>query len=90
MVVFAHPWARRAVCRSPTLVEPDREMENAMTWMADVKVSRDGKVTRGDRTLGWVDQYQQKSGRWRAIHDGGRQKGAFRTRKDAVTWLIES
>lgn len=61
-----------------------------MTYLADVKVARDGCVTRGERTIGWVDRYQQKSGRWRAVHEGGRSKDRFESRRAAVIWLVES
>lgn len=58
--------------------------------LSDVKIARDGCVTRGGRIIGWVDQHQQKSGRWRAVHEGGRFKDRFKTRREAVTWLVES
>lgn len=54
-----------------------------------IKVSRDGRVTRNGVVLGWADQHRQTSGRWRAVLEGGREEGGFRTRRDAVLWLGE-
>lgn len=54
-----------------------------------VKVSRGGIVTKGDQRLGWVDRHRQKSGRWRAVRDGGRERGHFPTRAAAIAWLEE-
>lgn len=56
--------------------------------MTDIKVSRDGRMTRNGVVIGWADQHRQTSGRWRAVLEGGREEGGFRTRRDAVLWLL--
>lgn len=61
-----------------------------MTLPSDVNIARDGCVTRAGRIVGWVDRHQQKSGRWRAVHEGGRSKDRFQSRGEAVIWLVES
>lgn len=55
--------------------------------MSDVKVSRAGIVSQGERRLGWVDRYRQTSGRWRAVTGNGRERGQFPTRAAAIAWL---
>lgn len=60
---------------------------------SEVKVSRDGRVTRSGRLVGYVDRYDQ-NGRirpgWRWVLDGGRQsRTRFRTRTLAVTAMTQ-
>jgi hypothetical protein len=60
----------------------------------EVKVSRDGTVTRSGRLVGYVDRYDQNGHirpGWRWVLDGGRHsRTRFRTRTLAVTAMTQA
>jgi hypothetical protein len=56
---------------------------------AAVSVRRDGGIMRQGALIGWADRFRQRSGKWRGIKEGGREKGGFPSRAAAVEWVVK-